>query len=167
MNTGQGTARGSSQHWGQVCSLQWATLAGGEGRALSLPQQHPLSYSSFCLAPGSASQPTHHGWLVPLPRTPAGLGVCDGDVKGSGAQCLSLGMLKDCHTLPWLYLGTGQLLAPRVPWSDTGATGSIRCSQRPNLPVPGRCVQHLSTQGSRRAAWCQPPLCYALRCKIF
>lgn len=108
---------------------------GARAQPCPCPSSTPLSYSSFSLAPGSTSQSMHYSWLVLLPRTLAGLGLCDGDVK---AQCLSLDMLKDCHTLPWLYLGTGQLLSPRAPWSHTGAIESIRCSRTCSCPA-GSC----------------------------
>lgn len=70
VNTGQGTARGSLQRWGQACDgLPWVVA---RAQPCHCPSSTPLSYKSCSLAPGSTSHPMHSGWLVLLPQMPVG-----------------------------------------------------------------------------------------------
>lgn len=114
-------------------SMRWATLGGGKGTALSLPQQHPSLLQK--LQPCSWINIPPHAQRLACPAAPNAGGLCSGDMKGSSAQRSPLCVLEDraipCHGSP---LGQGSS-CPRTPrgraWVPRGAgtqgTRTCRC----------------------------------------
>lgn len=129
VNTGQDTARGSSQCWGQGCNGLPRVVA----RAQPCPSSTPLSFRSFSLAPGPTSHPTCSGWLVLLPQTPLGCaaGTCRAVAPGARLCVCLRAVLPPAMALPWGQGGSCPQLPHGQAWVPRGAgahsTQTCRC----------------------------------------